>query len=126
MLFETGPFAGYQLTLTGGDGVGAPGPREEMWIGGVLSLYAQNTSDPAPSVPFHLALVHNPTDGLDHLYVNGADSNDGFGGPDAGSARPATGKPLVWQGFLGTLGEVAVYETALTDTQIANHYRAGQ
>jgi hypothetical protein len=120
------PDNGYDLTVSGGDGVGAPGPRAEMWIGGILNLYAQNDTNPSPSVPFFLVLVHDMTQGIDHLYVNGIDSpSEGFTGADASSDRPPTGLPLTWNGFVGTLGEVAIYETALTAGQIGHHYALG-
>jgi hypothetical protein len=117
-------YNGYLIFM---DGIG-PGPRDEMWVMGKLAFYSQIHGLPVPAVPFHLVLVHSDVDHLDHLYLDGSNSKDdyptGMAGPGQ-PLRPASGQPLQWRGFAGTLGEVAIYDRALTQEQINAHFLAG-
>ena len=52
------------------------------------------------------------------LYINGANPVTG----SLGSLTPSTDKIILGSGFIGLVDELAIYNTALTTTQISNHY----
>jgi hypothetical protein len=120
---SNGPGNGYHVSIVDFS-PGYMGPRDEMWVDGSLSLLSQYSGLPSPSHYFSLVLTHDPTDHLDHLYVDGVNSGENNLLYSTG-ARPATGLPFAWTGFVGSLGEIAIYDHALSQAQVAAHFAAG-
>lgn len=74
----------------------------------------------------HIAVVVTWRDGTAHawLYKNGAQAEKG--GFETTNAVPTTTVPLViGDGVKGTIDEVALYDTALSEARILRHYLAG-
>jgi len=94
--------------------------RSETWSAGTHIFYTLSASAPPQSQFLHIVLLHRATE-WDHLYVNGA---EGTGMRLAAGDRVAVSNPFQFVGFVGTLDEFAVYDKALTTTQIASHLAA--
>jgi hypothetical protein len=119
------PFAGYDIFIGDESAPTFFGPREEMWVDGGLALFAQTGAFPQPNQYFHLVLTHGSSNDAgphdDLLYQNG---DPGVGDILGSSERPETMLAFSWEGYLGSVAEVAIYDRALPTIEIQAHYAA--
>jgi hypothetical protein len=68
--------------------------------------------------PYFITLVWDSSAGKLRLYVNGAEVDEG----DLPFSSDSSGDIHIGEGFTGYMDEVAIYDSALSDSKIASHY----
>ena len=103
---------------------GVMGLRSEVWRDSTLVMISQLSQAPPLGEFAYIALVHG-ADHLDHMFLDAVGGGDDQLVLDASNGdRPTTGAPLFWTGFVGSLADVAIYDSALTSAQLSAHYLA--